>query len=296
MNKIISIIALLLILPIFKVEAYDFVIDEITYNFTKEHGTVEVSGLREFLNLEPGDRNSSLPLVVNIPPVVTYKDNKYDVVSIGYAAFQGCRKVTEIKIPSTVREIGEFAFENCSKLEIINIPDSVKMIGRCTFSGCYALKSILLPLMLKSIGVEAFKGCDFKEITIPEGVTVIGDEAFATCESLEYVSLPDSMETLHNGLFSGCGKLKSIKLPRNLKIIRDYCFAECILLENMEFPNSLYYLGDFALSKTGVKNIIIPDSFTELGKSVFYGCTDLESISIQNNKLRIGGSLFAFCI
>lgn len=78
-------------------EAYDFVIDEITYNFTKEHGTVEVSGLREFLNLEPGDRNSSLPLVVNIPPVVTYKDNKYDVVSIGYAAFQGCRKVTEIK-------------------------------------------------------------------------------------------------------------------------------------------------------------------------------------------------------
>lgn len=133
MNKIISIIALLLILPIFKVEAYDFVIDEITYNFTKEHGTVEVSGLREFLNLEPGDRNSSLPLVVNIPPVVTYKDNKYDVVSIGYAAFQGCRKVTEIKIPSTVREIGEFAFENCSKLEIINIPDSVKMIGRCTF-------------------------------------------------------------------------------------------------------------------------------------------------------------------
>ena len=241
MNKIISIIALLLILPIFKVEAYDFVIDEITYNFTKEHGTVEVSGLREFLNLEPGDRNSSLPLVVNIPPVVTYKDNKYDVV--------------------TVREIGEFAFENCSKLEIINIPDSVKMIGRCTFSGCYALKSILLPLMLKSIGVEAFKGCDFKEITIPEGVTVIGDEAFATCESLEYVSLPDSMETLHNGLFSGCGKLKSIKLPRNLKIIRDYCFAECILLENMEFPNSLYYLGDFALSKTGVKNIIIPDSF-----------------------------------
>lgn len=133
MNKIISIIALLLILPIFKVEAYDFVIDEITYNFTKEHGTVEVSGLREFLNLEPGDRNSSLPLVVNIPPVVTYKDNKYDVVSIGYAAFQGCRKVTEIKIPSTVREIGEFAFENCSKLEIINIPDSVRMIGRCTY-------------------------------------------------------------------------------------------------------------------------------------------------------------------
>ena len=156
MNKIISIIALLLILPIFKVEAYDFVIDEITYNFTKEHGTVEVSGLREFLNLEPGDRNSSLPLVVNIPPVVTYKDNKYDVVSIGYAAFQGCRKVTEIKIPSTVREIGEFAFENCSKLEIINIPDSVKMIGRCTFYSCTDLESISIQNNKLRIGGSLF--------------------------------------------------------------------------------------------------------------------------------------------
>lgn len=66
MNKIISIIALLLILPLLKVEAYDFVIDEITYSFTKEHGTVEVSGLREFLNLEPGDRNLSLPTVVKL--------------------------------------------------------------------------------------------------------------------------------------------------------------------------------------------------------------------------------------
>ncbi|WP_204266931.1 leucine-rich repeat protein, partial [Citrobacter youngae] len=55
-----------------------------------------------------------------------------------------------------------------------------------------------------SIALAMGSGCDFKEITIPEGVTVIGDEAFATCESLEYVSLPDSMETLHNGLFSGC--------------------------------------------------------------------------------------------
>lgn len=79
MNKIISIIALLLILPIFKVEAYDFVIDEITYNFTKEHGTVEVSGLREFLNLEPGDRNSSLPLVVNIFAVFYWKTWNFQI-------------------------------------------------------------------------------------------------------------------------------------------------------------------------------------------------------------------------
>ncbi|MCZ2712890.1 hypothetical protein O1509_08370 [Bacteroides ovatus] len=93
MNKIISIIALLLILPIFKVEAYDFVIDEITYNFTKEHGTVEVSGLREFLNLEPGDRNSSLPLVVNILLSLLIRIINMTLLALDMLHFKGVEKL-----------------------------------------------------------------------------------------------------------------------------------------------------------------------------------------------------------
>lgn len=218
MNKIISIIALLLILPIFKVEAYDFVIDEITYNFTKEHGTVEVSGLREFLNLEPGDRNSSLPLVVNIPPVVTYKDNKYDVVSIGYAAFQGCRKVTEIKIPSTVREIGEFAFENCSKLEIINIPDSVRMIGRCTFSGCSGLKKVIYGSVI--VPEKTFYGCSsLTEVKLLDSVKFIGEEAFESCTSLVSIDLPYLVEEIGKRSFRGCTSLSNINFPLSLRKI-----------------------------------------------------------------------------
>lgn len=230
MNKIISIIALLLILPIFKVEAYDFVIDEITYNFTKEHGTVEVSGLREFLNLEPGDRNSSLPLVVNIPPVVTYKDNKYDVVSIGYAAFQGCRKVTEIKIPSTVREIGEFAFENCSKLEIINIPDSVRMIGRCTFSGCSGLKKVIYGSVI--VPEKTFYGCSsLTEVKLLDSVKFIGEEAFESCTSLVSIDLPYLVEEIGKRSFRGCTSLSNINFPLSLRKIGANAFQGCINLK-----------------------------------------------------------------
>lgn len=216
MNKIISIIALLLILPIFKVEAYDFVIDEITYNFTKEHGTVEVSGLREFLNLEPGDRNSSLPLVVNIPPVVTYKDNKYDVVSIGYAAFQGCRKVTEIKIPSTVREIGEFAFENCSfygcsSLTEVKLLDSVKFIGEEAFESCTSLVSIDLPYLVEEIGKRSFRGCtSLSNINFPLSLRKIGANAFQGCINLKKVELPKRLEQYRYD-FEDTTKFKWIK-------------------------------------------------------------------------------------
>lgn len=245
MNKIISIIALLLILPIFKVEAYDFVIDEITYNFTKEHGTVEVSGLREFLNLEPGDRNSSLPLVVNIPPVVTYKDNKYDVVSIGYAAFQGCRKVTEIKIPSTVREIGEFAFENCSKLEIINIPDSVKMIGRCTFSGCSGLKKVIYGSVI--VPEKTFYGCSsLTEVKLLDSVKFIGEEAFESCTSLVSIDLPYLVEEIGKRSFRGCTSLSNINFPLSLRKIGANAFQGCINLKKVELPKRLeQYRYDF---------------------------------------------------
>lgn len=245
MNKIISIIALLLILPIFKVEAYDFVIDEITYNFTKEHGTVEVSGLREFLNLEPGDRNSSLPLVVNIPPVVTYKDNKYDVVSIGYAAFQGCRKVTEIKIPSTVREIGEFAFENCSKLEIINIPDSVKMIGRCTFSKCSGLKKVIYGSVI--VPEKTFYGCSsLTEVKLLDSVKFIGEEAFESCTSLVSIDLPYLVEEIGKRSFRGCTSLSNINFPLSLRKIGANAFQGCINLKKVELPKRLeQYRYDF---------------------------------------------------
>ncbi|MDC2371753.1 leucine-rich repeat domain-containing protein [Bacteroides ovatus] len=245
MNKIISIIALLLILPIFKVEAYDFVIDEITYNFTKEHGTVEVSGLREFLNLEPGDRNSSLPLVVNIPPVVTYKDNKYDVVSIGYAAFQGCRKVTEIKIPSTVREIGEFAFENCSKLEIINIPDSVKMIGRCTFAECSGLKKVIYGSVI--VPEKTFYGCSsLTEVKLLDSVKFIGEEAFESCTSLVSIDLPYLVEEIGKRSFRGCTSLSNINFPLSLRKIGANAFQGCINLKKVELPKRLeQYRYDF---------------------------------------------------
>ena len=245
MNKIISIIALLLILPIFKVEAYDFVIDEITYNFTKEHGTVEVSGLREFLNLEPGDRNSSLPLVVNIPPVVTYKDNKYDVVSIGYAAFQGCRKVTEIKIPSTVREIGEFAFENCSKLEIINIPDSVKMIGRCTFYKCSGLKKVIYGSVI--VPEKTFYGCSsLTEVKLLDSVKFIGEEAFESCTSLVSIDLPYLVEEIGKRSFRGCTSLSNINFPLSLRKIGANAFQGCINLKKVELPKRLeQYRYDF---------------------------------------------------
>ena len=45
---------------------------------------------------------------------------------------------------------------------------------------------------------------DAEEVVIPEGVTSIGDDAFADCSSLRSVTIPDSVTYIGAGAFSFC--------------------------------------------------------------------------------------------
>ena len=59
-----------------------------------------------------------------------------EVTSIEGFAFEGCRSLTSINIPSSVTSIGGYAFSDCSSLTSINIPSSVASIKMCAFSYC----------------------------------------------------------------------------------------------------------------------------------------------------------------
>ena len=51
--------------------------------------------------------------IVNIPSIVEYNGNTYNVTSIGKDAFYNCSGLTEITIPNSVNSIGDYAFYNC---------------------------------------------------------------------------------------------------------------------------------------------------------------------------------------
>ena len=48
-----------------------------------------------------------------------------EVVSIGNAAFDGCKKLTSITLPDSVTSIGECAFYDCSSLTSITFQGSI---------------------------------------------------------------------------------------------------------------------------------------------------------------------------
>lgn len=57
-------------------------------------------------------------------------------VTIGPAAFDGCRALLSVALPETLDEIGDGAFRGCHVLGRVAIPSSVTRIGVDAFAGC----------------------------------------------------------------------------------------------------------------------------------------------------------------
>ena len=73
---------------------------------------------------------------------------------------------------------------------------------------------ISLPEGLTAIGNNAFNGCNkIKTVTIPDAVTVIGEGAFKYCSAMTHVVFGSGVETIGNYAFYECTQLKSPSFP-----------------------------------------------------------------------------------
>lgn len=104
----------------------------------------------------------------------------------------------------------------------------VKAIGEKAFSGRYLI-SVTIPKGVTSIGNNAFSGCgSLRDITLYEGIIDIGDYAFYRCENLESITLPDSVVTIGKYAFSSCNSLTHITMPNSLTGIEEGMFKNAI--------------------------------------------------------------------
>lgn len=105
------------------------------------------------------------------------------VETIDDYAFNWCKKLKDVNIPSSVKKIGKRAFCNTA-LETITIPESVTSIGNEAFSDCKNLNNINLSKKITSIGANAFNGVGLKTIRLPDDITYVGTNAFKGVEKI----------------------------------------------------------------------------------------------------------------
>ena len=192
------------------------------------------------------------------------------VVSLAKRALAGCEFITEVSLPSTLKEIGEEAFDGCTSLTTIIIPHGVDNIPTRAFSGCDALESISLPSSLTRIEKEAFSDCEALEsLTIPEGVTSIGNRAFYNCGSLENVEIPSSLRQFGDEAFKYCNNLEHVNIPDGVTKIPKECFKSTGL-EEIVFPESLIIIEDEAFCYTNLSEISIGSNVETIGDRAFF--------------------------
>ena len=127
-----------------------------------------------------------------------------------------------------------------------------------------------------------------KKVVIEDGVTSIGNEAFAGCSSLTSITIPDSVTSIGEGAFSGCSSLTSITIPDGVTSIGDATFYACSSLTSLTIPNSVTSIGEGAFfGCSSLTSITIPSSITSIGKYAFDNCTNLTTISLSLSLIHI---------
>ncbi|MBQ4049475.1 MAG: leucine-rich repeat protein [Clostridia bacterium] len=197
------------------------------------------------------------------------------VVKIGANSFAGCNKITELEIPAVVTTIEEGAFRELSSLVSVVFKAGAlapQTIGNYAFYRCNDLAEIIFEVVDNNVPPTPNKPEDDTYTYIAS----IGDYAFANTD-LSSLVIPGTTTTVGAYAFADC------------KMIRTVTFAEAIGGAKLSF-------GDFAFQNcTGIEQINLPASVTELALAIFDGCTNLQNVFVAENSehfMDIDGILF----
>ena len=104
----------------------------------------------------------------------------------------------------------------------------------------------------------------------PDGIKIIGKDAFAKWGSLQELDLPASLSTIQEGAFKQCSSLKKLNvLGSALTEIQKEAFSECTDLNDITLPNSIIKLGEKAFNKcTSLEKITLPTGITKIERDL----------------------------
>ena len=222
-------------------------------------------------------------------------------------------KHTEVDNENTAATQGEMTNAKMDSYGVLYSADGKKLLH-------YGIDDVTNDRFFGSIKQQSLK-----KYSVPEGVTIICDDAFSDCESLETIILPSSIKLIGSGAFYNCVNLESIIIPEGVKSIESDTFNGCSSLQELVLPYSLERINTSALTdvkgiESNSPNFIVKEEclysqdlktlihFFNNGRTFFNipnGTTRIESYAFENAIIRsilipnsvssIGDCAFAGC-
>lgn len=199
--------------------------------------------------------------ILTIPSTI----NGFNVTTIGENLFNSNKKISEIILPSSIKEIQNGAFMD-STLASISLNENLQLIGKNAFTRCSKLTKVTIPDSVVTIDSSAFLGCgSLNEVSFSSNSSLkeINSEAFKNCSKLTGFVLPSNVNSIGNNAFENAG-LTAFDMTNN-KIIS-------------EFPSKMF---------SGCKFITytIPTQIKKINDGVFLNCNSLQTLFIDENTL-----------
>ena len=178
-------------------------------------------------------------------------------------------KEKQVTIPSNVTIIGENAFAEAYQVEVIIIPDDVKEIAIRAMGNndnCSSAFERTIKLQLK-------------KLVIGNGVTKIGEGAFAHCSKLKEVVFGNNLKEVGKEAFLGCYELQRIDLSNTaITNIQEKAFSMFVSSHNVQglyLSPKVETIGERAFSGIILDVVRLPKTVKRVERSAFYGTSEL---------------------
>ena len=201
-----------------------------------------------------------------------FSDASNNITAIESSAFERAQ-VNGLVLPNTISVLGVACFSS-AYISTLAVPPLVTVIPSSAFSSIQPIYTeetgevlpinIILPQNLTKIGIAGFENAQIEQITIPDTVTEIGDNAFYYCDRLASITLSLGLQKISNRMLAYCRSLASITIPA-----------------------AVTEIGAAAFEGSGLTTIIIPSTVTTLGSGAFRDCESLASLDIQASVIAI---------
>ena len=165
------------------------------------------------------------------------------VTGIVAGAFDGCDGVTEVIIPEGVTSIGDAAFRGCTGLTNVTAPSTIRYVGMEAFAETPWQEAQNGLVVMGNVLVYA-KGQE-RELTVPNGVTTIGPDAFKGCPELVRVTIPAGVTSIDEVSVLGIGVVTG--LQGSTACLRG-AFGCCDKLTDVFLENGDAQIGEYAFS------------------------------------------------